>query len=263
MSLVFAAITPHTPLLVPTIGQSNAKKLEKTAYALGRLEEELYAAHPDMLIIISPHGAIIPDAFTVNFCDKYQTDLKEFGDLATKPEYKGETHLPYHIRQASQDNEIKTILISNPTLDHGVSVPLLYLLAHLPKLPIMPIGYSNLDWKQHLDFGYVIKEQIMKTNRRIAVIASGDLSHALSTEAPAGFNPQGPIFDAKVQEILSSHNTTGLLQLPPELLVDAAECGFRTFLILMGILRDINYKYESYAYENPFGVGHLTANFVL
>ncbi len=263
MSLVFAAIAPHTPLLVPAIGKTNLKKLDKTKAALERLEEDLYASHPDMIIVISPHGAIIPDAFTVNFCDAYHTDLKEFGDLATKKTFKGETHLPYRIRQAAHEKNLRTILISHPNVDHGVSVPLLYLTAHSPNIPIMPIGFSNLDAKTHLDFGYIIKEQIMTTNRRIAVIASGDLSHALTTDAPAGFNAKGPEFDAKVQELLSSHNTTGLLQLAPELVGDAQECGFRTFLILMGILRDVHYSYESYAYEGPFGVGHLTANFVL
>ncbi len=263
MSLVFAAITPHTPLLVPAIGKTNLAKLEKTKKALERLEEELYAAHPDMILIISPHGTIVPDAFTVNFCDHYITDLKEFGDLSTKLPFKGETHLPYRIRQASHESGLKTILISNQMIDHGVAVPLIYLAAHMPNMPIMPIGFSNLDAKTHLDFGYVIKEQIMKTNRRIAVIASGDLSHALTTNAPAGYNAKGPEFDAKIQELLASRNTAGLLQLADSNLNDAAECGFRSFLILMGILRDVNYSYESYAYEGPFGVGHLTANFVL
>jgi hypothetical protein len=31
----------------------------------------------------------------------------------------------------------------------------------------------------------------------------------------------------------------------------------------MGILREIDYQYKSYAYEAPFGVGYLTANFVI
>lgn len=259
MSLVFAAITPHTPLLVPSIGKDNLKKITKTKEALLKLEEELYLSHPDTIIIISPHGTVMKDAFTVNFCSEYVTNLKEFGDLSTTNVFRGESHLPYHIRQASYEHGIKTILISNGQLDYGSSVPLTYLTAHLPNVAIMPIGFSDLDWKSHLEFGYIIKEQIMKSNRRFAVIASADLSHALTSDAPAGFNAKGPEFDAIIQKLLSSHNTAGMLKLEPAFLNASAECGFRSLLILMGVLRDVNYTYQSYAYEAPFGIGYLTA----
>lgn len=263
MSLVFAALTPHTPLLIPSIGKTNLKKLEKTKSALEKMEEELYLSHPDTLIIISPHGTVMPEAFTVNFCTEYITDLKEFGDLSTKLTFKGEQHLPYHVRQSSYEHGLKTALISNPDLDYGTSVPLAYLTKHLKDIRIMPIGFSDADWKTHLDFGYVLKEQIMRTNRRVAVIASADLSHALTTNAPAGFNPHGREFDDRIQELLSSHNTTGMLNLSPDMIENAATCGFRSILIMMGVLRDVNYSYQSYAYEAPFGIGFLTAEFNL
>ena len=103
----------------------------------------------------------------------------------------------------------------------------------------------------------------MNSNKRIAVIASGDLSHALNNDSPAGFQSAGPEFDKKIQELLEHHNLAGMLQLKQQFVRDAAECGFRSFLILMGILQGINYTYKSHAYESPFGVGYLTANFVL
>src|SRR3989344_8584763 len=101
MSLVFAALTPHPPLLIPSIGKEMEKKVEKTKNALLKLEEELYLAKPEVIIIISPHGALLRDAFTINYCADYETDLREFGDLATKLKFKGETTLPAKIRSAS------------------------------------------------------------------------------------------------------------------------------------------------------------------
>ena len=56
MSIVFAAITPHAPVLIPEIGKENLKKLTKTEAALKKLEQELYAAKPESLVVISPHG---------------------------------------------------------------------------------------------------------------------------------------------------------------------------------------------------------------
>lgn len=263
MSLVFAAITPHPPLLIPAIGKDNLKKIDKTKKALEKLEEDLYLSKPDVILIISPHGTIFSDAFSINLCSTYQTDLREFGDLTTNLSYKGDMHLANSIREATKSKEYKTVMISEPTLDHGVAVPLYYLTPHTPHISILPLGFSSFDAKTHIDFGHLIKDVIMHTNRRVAVIASGDLSHALTSDAPAGYNQKGVEFDAKIQELLSSHNTAGLLQLEPAFIDEAAECGFRSFLILMGVLRDVNYTYESYSYEGPFGVGYLTANFVL
>ncbi len=263
MSLVFAAITPHPPLLIPAIGKDNLKKIEKSKRALEKLEEELYLSKPDIILIISPHGTIFPDAFSINLCSDYRTDLREFGDLTTNLTFKGEMKLPNRVREACKTKNYETTMMSEPVLDHGVAVPLYYLTAHLPNVTLMPIGFSGADWKTHVDFGYLLKEEIMRTNKRVAVIASGDLSHALTTNAPAGFNAKGREFDAKIQQLLAAHNTTGLLQLDPQFVEQAAECGFRSILILMGILRNVNYTYESHAYEGPFGVGYLTANFVL
>ncbi len=264
MPLVFAAVVPHPPLLIPAIGKGTIKKIDRTRLALEKLEEDLYISHPEIIVIISPHSQQLPDAFAVNLSPKYESDLKQFGDLATKIYFNGEINLPGSIRSAACAGQTcHTVIINDPKLDHGAVVPLFYLTKHLPDVKILPISLSELDAKAHLEFGTLLKEQIMNNNKRIAVIASGDLSHALSNDSPAGYNKNGEIFDKKIQELFASHNTAGLLTLPNELISDAAECGFRSFLILMGMLRNVNYRYESYAYEAPFGVGYLTTNFAL
>jgi AmmeMemoRadiSam system protein B len=263
MSLVFAAIAPHPPLLVPTIGKEMLPKVNKTKEALEKLEEDLYLSKPDCVVVISPHGPLLADAFTIHYNSTYVTDFKEFGDLATKQTFNGEMQLPPEMRGVSKKNGIPATLVTEEKLDHGTAVPLMFLTSHLQNVTVLPIGFSGLDSKTHLDFGYLIKDEILKTNKRVAVIASGDLSHALTTDAPGGYNAAGPEFDKKIQELLASHNTTGMLGLETKFLNDAAECGFRSFLVLMGILRDTNYTYQSYAYEAPFGVGYLTANFLL
>lgn len=261
MSLVFAAITPHPPLLIPTIGKETIKQVDKTKKAMELLEEELYLSKPDVIVIISPHGSYFSDAFTINVCPEFTTDLRDFGDLTTKLKLRGEMNLAATLRESTKEESIPTTMISEANLDHGSAVPLFYLTRHL-NVPILQIGFCDLDWKTHLDFGYLLKEQIMNTNKRVAVIASGDMSHALTTDAPAGFHPDGAKFDAKLQELLSTNNVMGMLQLDPQFVTNAAECGFRSFLILLGILKGVQYTYKQINYEGPFGVGYLTANFV-
>lgn len=262
MSLVFAAITPHPPMLIPSIGKEQLKKIDKTKTALERLEEDLYLAKPDIVIIISPHGSYFSDAFTVNVCPEFETDLKKFGDLTTKLKFKGEMHISALISDRAKEEGLPTSMVTERGLDHGSSVPLFALCQHLPDVQVLQIGFSDMDYKTHVDFGYFLKEIIMNSNKRIAVIASADLSHALRTDSPAGFNPAGEKFDEKIQELLSHNNTSGMLQMDPELIKNASECGFRSCLVLMGILKNMDYEFRSYAYEAPFGIGYLTANFV-
>jgi len=42
---------------------------------------------------------------------------------------------------------------------------------------------------------------------------------------------------------------------------EAGECGFRSILIILGILNQLDCKFDALSYEGPFGVGYLTANF--
>lgn len=263
MSLVFAALTPHPPILIPTIGKEALKKINETKKALEKMEEDFYAAHPEIILIISPHGSYFNNAFTINNCPEYETDLREFGDLSTKLKFKGDLAFSHRIRAATKTHNFPAVMISENTLDHGSAVPLYYLTKHLPKIHIIQLGFCNLSWKTHLDFGALLKEQIETSNQRIAVIASGDMSHAITTDAPAGFNASGVKFDQKIQELLVAGNISGMVQMDAQLAAEAAECGFRSLLILMGILQHKNYIYKQLAYEAPFGVGYLTAEFII
>lgn len=262
MSIVFAAITPHPPLLIPSIGKEEIKKVAKTRQALDDLEERLYAAHPDAIIIISPHGSYFSDVFTINFCTEYYCNLRQFGDLSTKLKFYGDYELAHRLRDATKRSHLPATMISEENLDHGATVPLYYLTRHLPDCKIIQLGFCNLDFKTHLEFGALIKEEIFKLNKRIAVIASGDMSHALSNDAPAGFNKHGKEFDAKIRELLMTKNTTGILQLDKVFVEQAAECGLRSILILLGILQNTHYEYRELSYEGPFGVGYLTSQYI-
>lgn len=261
--LTFAAITPHPPILIPTIGKENLKQVKKTTEAMEELEKKLFEAKPETIIIISPHGPILPDAFSINLNPKYQSNLEEFGDFATKLEFKTDTALAYRIKELMEDKNIPLILASEPYLDHGAAIPLYFLTKRLSEVAVLPVGYSLLDFKTHFNFGDYLKEIILNEEKRIAVIASGDLSHRLIKDAPAGYSARGKEFDQKLTELITNKNTAGILNLDSELVEEAGECGLRSFIILLGLLERINYIPEVLSYEGPFGVGYLVANFKL
>ncbi|HOX60434.1 MAG TPA: AmmeMemoRadiSam system protein B [Candidatus Magasanikbacteria bacterium] len=263
MSLAFAAITPHPPICLPSIGGNDLVKVQATRTALARLEQDLYIEKPDIIVVISPHGGIFRDVFTLNGYTEFTADFTEFGDMVTTHKWAGATNFASIFYNHNSAKEVPMQLIADPKLDHGAAIPLMFLTDHLQAVKILPVGYSELSPLAHLAFGEALKDMIMESDARVAVIASGDLSHALTSDSPAGFNAAGAEFDQQLIKMLETRNTVGIAQMNQELVKNAAECGYRSILILLGVLKNMNYSFENYAYEAPFGVGYLTGNFVL
>lgn len=251
--LVFSAIVPHAPIMVPTVGKDNLAQLEKTVKAMKELSSRLSHAKPEVIIIISPHGPLLADAFTINVNTDYLGNFEDFGDFTTKLKFKNDLDLVSQIKNCLMPVSLTTF----PKLDHGVTVPLYYLAQELPKIKIVPINYSLMDYDAHLAFGQELSKIIKQSKKRIAVIASGDLSHSLSVSAPAGFTERSAEFDETLIKLLLKKDASGIMNLSPDLVDQGNECGLRSIIILLGILNSQEYQPEKLSYEGPFGVGYL------
>lgn len=257
--ICFSAIVPHTPLLVPTIGKEHTKKLQKTTDAFAHLEEELYAAKPDTIVIVSSHSIQHDDVFSLNVHDTFSIDFKDFGDLSVFDTLRCDTELASQIQYHMQKEGIAVTLDSKASLDYGAGVPLFFLAQNLKETPILPISYSRLSSKDHIQFGVQLKEVFEQSKKRIAIIVSGDLSHCLSSDAPIGFKPEGKIYDEKIVEATKNFSTSTLLSMSNDLIENAHACIHEQLLILFGILEKKNVKTEILSYQHPFGVGYLVA----
>lgn len=198
-SIVFAAIAPHPPIILPSVGsKEDREKVKKTIESLEFLGGELKKASPDLIIISSPH----PDwGFNV----------------------------PLYFLAKDFKGEIRTYLT-------GLEEP-----------------------NSYFDGG---KKFYKSNSQKVALIASGDLSHCLKADGPYGFHPDGPKFDKELIESLGKKDIEKILKLD-DLYPEASECGLRSFCFILGILEasEINYQPEILSYEGPFGVGYLVVNF--
>jgi aromatic ring-opening dioxygenase LigB subunit len=157
------------------------------------------------------------------------------------------------------------IIISSPHSDWGFNVPLFFLAKDF-KGEIK----NYLTGSEKPDYYFLKGKKIggelfsVKIKKRVALIASGDLSHCLKEDGPYGFNPDGPKFDKTLIESLKKKDIKTILKLN-ELYPEAGECGLRSFCFTLGILEESKVKYqpEILSYEGPFGVGYLTVNFNL
>ncbi len=263
MSIHFAAITPHSPLIHKPVGKKASENFDRTHTAFEKLKRELYIAKLDTLFVLSPHGPTTPRAFMLSGHPHVTVDLSAFGDLITDHTFKVDTHVFSNIREAGKQEGVPFMVDSSGTCDYGVSIPLMQLSDVLDHTKIVIIRPSQLNAKAHIDCGYILKGIAMQSNKRIGVIASVDLSHSLSTSSPGGFHKLGSTFDEKVQEIIMHSNTAGLVNLNPQLIKAAQTCAYGPLLMLFGMLSRVKTRPHITAYEAPLGVGHMTAQFKL
>lgn len=263
MPLLNAAIAPHSPILIPEIGKLNQKVLQKTVDAYQKIATDLQGNDIETIIIISPHGATQENYFTINIGPKLNIDLSSFGFLGNTRELSSDLELISSLKN-TEGPEIQ--LVSHPSLDYGAAIPLYLLTKMMPDVKIVSLNYaSKLDLENHLELGYRIKEVINNSAKRIAVIASGDLSHRLKKNSPTGYSPKGAKFDNKLIEFLNDPQNIkeNLLNIDPKLAEEAGQCGLKSIGVLIGVLEKTIYEPEVLAYQTDFGIGYLTMNFKL
>ena len=95
MSIVFAANVPHSPVLLPAIGKEHDKLFSRTIKSLEKLAERIKYLDIDTLFIISPHAPKLTNAFGLNLNKNFVGQFKQFGDLVTKIECRGDIELAY------------------------------------------------------------------------------------------------------------------------------------------------------------------------
>jgi MEMO1 family protein len=259
-SIVFSGIAPHPPIMVPEVGRESAAEVRGSIDGMAELTKRLIASGAETVVLISPHAALERDAFVA-----YQDPVLH-GNFANfrAPAVCFETPLDEELLQAISDAAIKEDyevvgLGSSKRLDHGTAVPLYFLHRNGWTGRVVALGYSFLSNEDHLGFGSCISKAINEIGRSVALIASGDLSHRLKPDAPAGYNPSAHIFDHEVVDALRTNSPERIIHIDQELRRTAGECGYRSMLIALGATREQPWACDVIHYEAPFGVGYLVA----
>ncbi len=261
--IVFAGICPNSPLLLETVNKAQLYKAEGTIAALNKMAEELYASHPDVIVLISEHPTYYQESFSINVSEPFKFDLTDFGDLGFDRTFRPDIQLIDQLQRDLRKQKHPVTLTTDQALHFSSAVPLHFLCKELKNVKIIPMSHSSISKKDHLRFGQGLKDVLTNTNKRVAVIAAGDLSNALSNASPSGFAKEGPLFDAQFQEAVNTKSSTALLKVTDEVREKAAQTIYEPATILFGLLDRVNTKTHVLSYEQPFGVGFLVAHFIL
>lgn len=271
MPLVFGALSPHPPIIIPEVGRGETKKVQNTIRALQELADRVRQAGVESIVLVTPHGPVFQDAIALSGWEPLAGSFHNFGASGVRlsfPWDKALTEAIYH--EARRQNLPVTVLHQDelsayrltPELDHGALVPLYYLARRLD-VSVVHMGMGLLPFADLYAFGKAIQRAAAKDSRRIAMLASGDLSHRLTPDAPAGYNPKGAEFDREIVAALRRADIEHIFRLSPALCEGAGECGLRPIIILLGALDGLKVLPEVLSYEGPFGVGYAVASFAV
>lgn len=263
---VLGLVAPHPPIMVREVGGPDADVTGASEAALCAAATLLSKFAPETLVIVSPHAPGYWDAFTVATAPRLRGDLGQFRAPQVVRDVPGDPELAVAILEEAASVGLPIVpredlgASADAVLDHGVLVPL-HFLDPDGAFPLVVISFAGVSADDHAAFGRAVARAAERIGRRVAFVASGDMSHRLLPSAPAGYAPRAHLFDEQVAALLARADFAGIACIDPELREEAGECGWRSLLILGGFLEGSGAAGRVLSYEGPWGVGYLTAAF--
>ncbi|WP_251197392.1 AmmeMemoRadiSam system protein A [Anaerotardibacter muris] len=263
MSIVAAYAVPHPPLIVPAVGKGQEAAIQDTIDAYTEVARRIERHRPDTIIVTSPHAPLFSDGFFISNAETLEGDLEMFGAADSTLSVDGDRDLAELIASLANQANIPIGMgdeYEGP-MDHATYVPLYFLRDFLPRTTVIRVGLSGLTEREHRLMGRCFELAANMLDRRVVLIASGDLSHKLTADGPYGFNEAGPQFDQAIASIFKTGALDDLFAFDDLFCEEAAECGLRSFQMMAGALAGCDHTSELLSYEGPFGVGYAVACF--
>ncbi len=230
----------------PNLAQQ--QKLRRDAEsAFAALRRDLEQAQPDVLIVVAN------DQFVNFFWNNIPTFFVTIGDEVNgqftrhKFRYQNHKELGKTIIRAGMEKSIDFSYGERVELQHTQTVPLYFLLPE-PTIPILPI-YVNT-WvdpapspKRCYHVGELIREVADGAKERIAVLATGGLSHFPGSPRIGEIDES---FDHKLLELLRQGKGRSLVDYSVQDLLQAGDTEFLNWMVAIGTIGEAKATYTSY-----------------
>ena len=256
-------VVPHPPLIVPQVGRGQEKRIQKTIDAYEEIAKRIANEKPETIVVITPHSVMYGDYIHISpgigasgdFCcfgAKQESFYKDY-DTRFVSELSGQA--------ANEEIAAGTLGERNAVLDHATLVPLYFIDKYYMDYKLIRIGLSGLPYIDHYKLGQCIERTAQELGRKTIIVASGDLSHRLTSDGPYEFAEEGPVFDKEVTDALKKADFLALMQMDESFCEAAGECGLRSFIMMAGALDGRSVKTDFLSYEGPFGVGYAVCEY--
>lgn len=254
---IYAALLPHAPVLVPNIAGTRLAEISDTIAAMRDVAAQIVRFKPGVLILVSPHSPRFRNAFAIWDVPTIKGSLAQFGHDEDRIELPVALEWVAEITERARERGLHAETLGDTPLDHGAIVPLWFLVEAGWKGPTVVFGLPN-DNSVTL-IGQIIQSLVSEHAEKVAFIASGDMSHRLSPNAPCGFHPAGHRFDSEFIRLLRAGDCAGLRAINMDIVDNAAEDASQATMIALAAAGFDLTGHRVLSYEGPFGVGYGVA----
>ena len=256
---VCAVLMPHAPILVPEVGGGRGGAAQASGRAMREAATRVLSFQPESLALISPHSPRQPRAFGIWAGERLHGSFARFNAPGAQVSLPNDTSLARQIVTEAGHRGLATWMIRSQTLDHGALVPLWFLAqagwaGPTVVLSLMESAQGGLE-----ELGQAIAAAARACHRRVAIVASGDMSHRLAADAPCGFHPDAHQFDETFIGLLRDGDYHALETIDPALRELAAEDAVDSTLVAAAAVDWRPAGHNVLNYEAPFGVGYGVA----
>jgi len=264
MPILGAFIVPHAPVLIPEIGKEKSVALQATMDAYQKIASEIAALKPETIVFITPHAECYSDYFQISDGEVEMGSFADYGAPNINFRLFYDRQFVSALGRMAKEDSFSAGADGDEEiyLDRGTMVPLYYINRQYPSFKAVRVAVSGLPLSSHYRFGQLIQDTAEKLGRRIVIVASGNLSHALNKDINEPSSP-GPIYDKNVVKTLSSSDFGSLISWDRESLARAEECGHRSFTVMAGALDRLSVTSRKYSYEAGTGVGYLAMGYLV
>jgi aromatic ring-opening dioxygenase LigB subunit len=255
MSIGCAALMCHAPIVVPPIAGPRAPDCRTTTRAMAELARTLLEHEPELIVLVSPHAPRRPHSWGIVFADRLSGSFARFGHPELSYAFHGDVGAARCLAREASHLGLETHEIDGRGLDHGALVPLHFVHEAGYAGPVLLVALPFPGTETEQTFGEAVANASRLLGMRWALLASGDMSHRLTRDAPAGFDPAGRDFDHLFVGHLRRGDLGAAVSIDARLAEQAAEDVVQSTEVALGAVGKPSGT-AVLSYEGPFGVGY-------
>ena len=256
----YAVLMCHAPIVIPEIGRERADECASSTQSMIDIANNLVAAAPDLLVVLSPHTPRLEDRFCCVTGDRLSGGFERFGHPQIHAEFPNANRIIPELKAECAREGVLMDTIPEFSLDHGAMVPLEFMKRAGWSGETLVLGFpyqpSHVDCRR---LGRAIAKLSNDKGESWAILASGDMSHRLIPNAPAGFHPDAQRFDDHIVTQVRAGNLNSAVMVDERLRALAAEDVVDSLEIASAAIDFEREGIKVLSYEGPFGVGYMNA----
>jgi aromatic ring-opening dioxygenase LigB subunit len=261
---VYACIAPHGGEIIPELQGPSPERMAVTRKSMVKLGQQMAAANPDCIVVLSPHGTRINGRFSLTDSEHLEGSWTE-NEATFTMEKRVERDLARKINEEALKKGLPSSTINYGTaagpisclpMDWGAIVPLRF----MPDVPVVVITPSrDLSFQEHFEFGESLRSAVAQYDNRVGLIASCDWAHAHDEQGPYGFDPAAKEFNNQAVEHIKTNQLEKMADFDADFIEAAKPDGIWQTLILAGAIPPEERHIEFLSYEAPTYFGLICA----